>query len=618
MAQKTLYLPINYLDEEALRNRRNGINTQYVSLIIDDSDNSLVGQVGAGTQTLAQTLVLGNNAGGTVITNLGTPVNPTDAVTKAYADALSGTALNSGQILVGNASNNSTAVTPSGDAAISNTGVITVIASSETQAGKIEIATQAEVSAGTDDTRAITPLKLRGEIASPADVQAGTANRILDASKVLDEDNFASDSNQHVPTQQSTKAYVDNLIVDEVVENAGALSGAAPTGAQVGIDTTTGQVYYVSAGNWTAVPTATIDLNTTVSDETGANGTGTTTPTTPPTPTPDIGDLHIEIYDDVTIYFTANATNWTAPTTVELSNSMINAASETVSGIAEIATQAETDAGTDDARIVTPLKLRQQVSTDADVSSATANKLVDTAKVLDEDDLASDSNQRLATQQSIKAYVDNHDVQVVTAAPVDGTTTAYEIGQLFWDRTNKNMYEATSASTAPLTAPAGSTFAQVLLGTTIYEYVLTPVANTSVVVRATRNDVTCNFAGGVYTFDCIDNTQPVILSVTVTSGDAGGTVGGYTNPNLTDAIVLEFTNYVGANSRTDIRPAALQVYDASNIFGNTDPSDTALYNIEDITGGLRAGISGGTGNILRQHINTLAASFPYHIIKATF
>jgi hypothetical protein len=33
------------------------------------------------------------------------------------------------------------------------------------------------------------------------------------------------------------------------------------------------------------------------------------------------------------------------------------AASETVSGIAEIATQAETDAGTDDLRIVTPLKL---------------------------------------------------------------------------------------------------------------------------------------------------------------------------------------------------------------------------------------------------------------------
>jgi hypothetical protein len=38
-----------------------------------------------------------------------------------------------------------------------------------------------------------------------------------------------------------------------------------------------------------------------------------------------------------------------------------SAASETVSGIAELATQAETDTGTDDLRIVTPLKLKTSV-----------------------------------------------------------------------------------------------------------------------------------------------------------------------------------------------------------------------------------------------------------------
>jgi hypothetical protein len=38
-------------------------------------------------------------------------------------------------------------------------------------------------------------------------------------------------------------------------------------------------------------------------------------------------------------------------------NTSAPAATETVAGVAEIATQAETDAGTDDARIVTPLKL---------------------------------------------------------------------------------------------------------------------------------------------------------------------------------------------------------------------------------------------------------------------
>lgn len=47
----------------------------------------------------------------------------------------------------------------------------------------------------------------------------------------------------------------------------------------------------------------------------------------------------------------------TALTFIDVTGGTAPAASETVAGIAEIATQAETDAGTDDARIVTPLKL---------------------------------------------------------------------------------------------------------------------------------------------------------------------------------------------------------------------------------------------------------------------
>lgn len=52
------------------------------------------------------------------------------------------------------------------------------------------------------------------------------------------------------------------------------------------------------------------------------------------------------------------------------------AASETVSGAAEVATQAETDAGTDDLRIVTPLKLRtasfQTLTKEFTIGDATA------------------------------------------------------------------------------------------------------------------------------------------------------------------------------------------------------------------------------------------------------
>jgi hypothetical protein len=68
--------------------------------------------------------------------------------------------LNSTNIFVGNGSNVAVGVALSQDVTIDNTGAATVISSSETQAGKIEIATQAETNTGSDDARAITPLKL--------------------------------------------------------------------------------------------------------------------------------------------------------------------------------------------------------------------------------------------------------------------------------------------------------------------------------------------------------------------------------------------------------------------------------------------------------------------------
>jgi hypothetical protein len=60
------------------------------------------------------------------------------------------------------------AITPANLNSITRLGTVTVgnvtsvvSAASEVLAGKIEIATQAEVTTGTDDTRAITPLKLK-------------------------------------------------------------------------------------------------------------------------------------------------------------------------------------------------------------------------------------------------------------------------------------------------------------------------------------------------------------------------------------------------------------------------------------------------------------------------
>lgn len=101
----------------------------------------------------------------------------------------------------------------------------------------------------------------------------------------------------------------------EVVQNGGPLTGAAPADAKLGIDTANGVMYYVVGGVWEPVPLT----KTTISDETGADGTGLLVPTSPPSATPGAGDMHIEVYDDVMLYFTAVTDNWLAPSVIEVS-----------------------------------------------------------------------------------------------------------------------------------------------------------------------------------------------------------------------------------------------------------------------------------------------------------
>jgi hypothetical protein len=67
------------------------------------------------------------------------------------------TTLPSGQFIIGGPTNIATATTMTGDASMTNAGVISVVQSTDTQAGKVELATAVEVETGSDSTRAITP-----------------------------------------------------------------------------------------------------------------------------------------------------------------------------------------------------------------------------------------------------------------------------------------------------------------------------------------------------------------------------------------------------------------------------------------------------------------------------
>lgn len=77
-----------------------------------------------GTNTIAANI----NWGGFKITNLADPVAPQDAATKAYVDSASNEFLTNDKIWIGNASNVATEHSVSGDATLSNTGVLTISA----------------------------------------------------------------------------------------------------------------------------------------------------------------------------------------------------------------------------------------------------------------------------------------------------------------------------------------------------------------------------------------------------------------------------------------------------------------------------------------------------------
>lgn len=105
--------------------------------------------------------------------------------------------LNSGQIIVGNASNVATAVTASGDATISNTGVIDVRTASETQDGLVEFASTAEITLG----------ELNG------------TEKAISVRDISQDGTMAGNSTTVIPSENAVRTYVNNSITVTGVSN---------------------------------------------------------------------------------------------------------------------------------------------------------------------------------------------------------------------------------------------------------------------------------------------------------------------------------------------------------------------------------------------------------------
>jgi hypothetical protein len=174
---------------------------------------------------------------------------------------------------------------------------------SETTAGIAELATQAETDAGTDDLRIVTPLKLDGYDPTLA-------------SWFTDDDTGAAWTAANVASGESIAAYIATQIA-----GFGRYQG----------------------GYNAATDTPSLDDGTPVAGIQAGDSYTVTVAGTFFTIAVEVGDLLIAEIDSALV-----EADWTVV------NRNLDQATRTESGIAEIATEAEIDTGTDDTRMITP------------------------------------------------------------------------------------------------------------------------------------------------------------------------------------------------------------------------------------------------------------------------
>jgi hypothetical protein len=137
----------------------------------------------------------------TDVTASATELNYTDGVTSAIQTQIDTKAPKASPTFTGTVTlpTGLTGVVRADSGVVSTDSDVTdlVTAASDTAAGKVELATTAETTTGTDAARAVTPDGLHD------------MTSLSGAAWFLDEDDMASDSATKVPSQQSVKAYVD-------------------------------------------------------------------------------------------------------------------------------------------------------------------------------------------------------------------------------------------------------------------------------------------------------------------------------------------------------------------------------------------------------------------------
>ena len=335
------------------------------------------------------------------------------------------------------------------------------------------------IAADTDIVVATTTLDVNANADISGTLKVGSGATV---STILDEDNFATNSATALATQQSIKAYVDAVTTtlnQQDLDFQGDSGGALDVDLDTESLTIAGGTLISTAGSGTTITvnadaSVLTDSNTkTLTNKTiDANGTGNSI-------------TNIEVAD-----FASGVVD-TALASVSGSDDTLASAKAIKSYVdTQVATVPTGDitavvAGTGLSGGATSgsatLTIDTGTTADLTTSQALSNKTltspvintgVSGSAILDEDDMASDSNTKLATQQSIKAYVTSQvatanelseltDTNITSAA--DGALLFYDTGTSKWID-NVVSGDITIADTGVATIAAGAVDNAMLAG----------------------------------------------------------------------------------------------------------------------------------------------------------
>ena len=395
-------------------------------------------------------------------------------------------------------------------------------------------------------------------------------------SSVLDEDNFASDSATALATQQSIKAYVDAVTTSL---NAQDLDFQGDSGGALNIDLDT-ETLTIAGG--TGIDTVGSGTTLTISiDGTVVTGSSTDTFTNKTIDANGSGNsiTNLEVAD-----FASGVLD-TDITSVSSSDDTLASAKAIKTYVdAQVATVPTGDitavvAGTGLSGGATSgsatLNIDTATTVDISTSQALSNKTltspvintgVSGSAILDEDDFASDSDTKLATQQSIKAYVASQvatanelseltDVNITSAA--DGALLFYDTGTSKWID-NVVSGDITIADTGVATISAGAVDNAMLSGN---------IANSKLV-----ND-SVSFGGVSVDLGASDAT-PAFDLTDATNYPTSSLTGTITNAQLAGSIADSKLNTITTADK--VSAAAVQVD------GATDGTGITLANTDKL------------------------------------